>query len=474
MSDVFPGEGWWMASDGKWYAPQLHHDPAYRARYQLPETEEVDEPVDARSEVETVESEADSTEASADVDADDVAEDEMPAGSLEGASLVSAVQGDIVASAVHGDATAGGDGGGEAQDAESVPSDADQDPTVVEPVAEPVDVATADLGVDSVPETVEEAAELAAEFPSERQAEPIGVEAEPPKAEGMPPPVVTPVENQADVPTAAEIRWPDLPTPDAGPPPSANEPQDEAASAQAPPLDADDWISHRPPETTPAPDSDTQPLSVARPRLEVPEPRPVFEPARPSSVADGHEGHHTRAKLEVGRDASRDKLVGSRVATGVVEVEPRRRSEPLSRAPSGGLTEIRIYREPTELIDRIVAGALFLAGLLMIIGTFLTWVSEPGRDVSGWERGDGVATVLAGVLGAAAAGPIFVGFRHIVPKTVAIVCGLVGSVVVGLVGLDVISDTSSAGTSLGLGFWVALIASLVMVVAAIVERTSIN
>ena len=33
MSDIFRGEGWWMASDGKWYAPQLHHDPAYRAKY---------------------------------------------------------------------------------------------------------------------------------------------------------------------------------------------------------------------------------------------------------------------------------------------------------------------------------------------------------------------------------------------------------------------------------------------------------
>jgi hypothetical protein len=26
MSDVPQGEGWWQASDGKWYAPELHPD----------------------------------------------------------------------------------------------------------------------------------------------------------------------------------------------------------------------------------------------------------------------------------------------------------------------------------------------------------------------------------------------------------------------------------------------------------------
>lgn len=26
MSDISQGEGWWLASDGKWYAPEQHHD----------------------------------------------------------------------------------------------------------------------------------------------------------------------------------------------------------------------------------------------------------------------------------------------------------------------------------------------------------------------------------------------------------------------------------------------------------------
>ncbi len=28
MSDLSPGQGWWLASDGKWYAPELHPDYA--------------------------------------------------------------------------------------------------------------------------------------------------------------------------------------------------------------------------------------------------------------------------------------------------------------------------------------------------------------------------------------------------------------------------------------------------------------
>lgn len=30
MSDVSGGPGWWQASDGKWYAPELHPDAAHR------------------------------------------------------------------------------------------------------------------------------------------------------------------------------------------------------------------------------------------------------------------------------------------------------------------------------------------------------------------------------------------------------------------------------------------------------------
>jgi hypothetical protein len=35
MSDVSHGPGWWLAVDGKWYAPERHPDPEHRARFAL-------------------------------------------------------------------------------------------------------------------------------------------------------------------------------------------------------------------------------------------------------------------------------------------------------------------------------------------------------------------------------------------------------------------------------------------------------
>ena len=36
MSDTSQGEGWWQASDLKWYPPKLHSDAADRDRYPSP------------------------------------------------------------------------------------------------------------------------------------------------------------------------------------------------------------------------------------------------------------------------------------------------------------------------------------------------------------------------------------------------------------------------------------------------------
>ena len=94
-------------------------------------------------------------------------------------------------------------------------------------------------------------------------------------------------------------------------------------------------------------------------------------------------------------------------------------------------------------------------------------------STTGWERGDGFATILAGVLGSAAAGPIFVGFRHLVPKTVAIASGVVGAGVMALVGVDTLTDNAAAATSLAAGFWLVLVSSLVMVATGIADRSQI-
>ncbi|MBT8240040.1 MAG: hypothetical protein KJN63_02300 [Acidimicrobiia bacterium] len=405
MSDVFQGAGWWMASDGKWYAPQLHHDPAYRAKYAASPPEEP-EP----------EPEVDLPEAVDSPEAIDWPEAE----------------------------------------AEDDPREADLEPDV-------------DGGAEKTDES------------GWRH------DAEEPGAK-MPPPVVKPVEPIFDENTATivaqaapppEIRWPDLPGADET---TSFEPKEADDGAKhegdaAPPTEverSDDdveeedegWVSHQQPEAEKA-----GRVSITPPAAAAKSDRPIFEPTRPPSVGDAeHPG--SRARLEVGRAPLEAEPVAQRAPSSTVSFESRPH-RPLSTA-SNGLSEIRVYKEPADVIDRVIAAVLFSSGLAMIVGTFINWVREAGGDTTGWDRGDGLATVLAGVLGAAAAGPIFVGFRHIIPKTVAIVCGLVGAVVVGLVGLDVVSDTATAGTSLGAGFWVVLVGALAMIVAGAAERTSIR
>lgn len=36
VSDDFVGPGWWIASDGKWYAPELHRDARFGSRFPVP------------------------------------------------------------------------------------------------------------------------------------------------------------------------------------------------------------------------------------------------------------------------------------------------------------------------------------------------------------------------------------------------------------------------------------------------------
>lgn len=44
MADTSQGEGWWEASDHKWYPPRLHADPAYRAKYRPPPPAPIEPP----------------------------------------------------------------------------------------------------------------------------------------------------------------------------------------------------------------------------------------------------------------------------------------------------------------------------------------------------------------------------------------------------------------------------------------------
>ena len=173
--------------------------------------------------------------------------------------------------------------------------------------------------------------------------------------------------------------------------------------------------------------------------------RPTFPPRIPPSVSQNPD-----VQIELGREdlpTEPNSLLGvGSTTTDVVVVGP---------AADPGV----------PIRDRITASLIFLSGIAMIVGTFLTWI--PG-DIpeSGWDRGEGFATIIAGIAGSAAAGPIFVGFRHAIPKAAAIIGGLVGLVVIGLVSIS--SMDGGAGT-LGIGLIVVGAAAAAMLLAGIVQ-----
>jgi len=215
--------------------------------------------------------------------------------------------------------------------------------------------------------------------------------------------------------------------------------------------------------------------------IDLTEPDPdITEPdaAEPIEIADANAG----AVFEPATDPSPDdvQIIEEVDDIEIVEalVTPRAPVEQVSVAPPSTAlvhvaSESPVFDEPVARWDRIVASTLFLAGITMIVGTFLPWSVAASRDLSGWEMGDGIATVFAGVLGSAAAGPIYVGFRHMIPKTIALISGLVGFVVTGLAALRVVSDDVLNGTTVGLGIWVVLAGAVAMMVAALADRSTI-
>lgn len=196
--------------------------------------------------------------------------------------------------------------------------------------------------------------------------------------------------------------------------------------------------------------------------------RPVFEKSTPPSVTSpgtktpsSHiEVGHGTVELEIDRTpASPSRQTPLRSASGV----PLSASTALAVIPTPQPVPV------AALFDRLLAALLFCAGVAMIVGTFFDWTTG-SLIQTGWERGDGIATIIAGIFGAAAAGPIYVGYNHIVPKTVAVVAGLVGLVVVGLTGASVLFDSDVADTSLATGFFVVSVGALAMLAGGIAHR----
>lgn len=196
--------------------------------------------------------------------------------------------------------------------------------------------------------------------------------------------------------------------------------------------------------------------------------RPVFDGAAPRSVTEAPTPKTTQ-RFEV--DNGTVELEIDRTPARAPQVAPLRSADGPGLSTSTALAVIPTPPEPPRIpvYDRFLAAVLFCAGVAMIVGTFLDWTS--GSLVqTGWERGDGIATVVAGIIGSAAAGPIYVGYHHIVPKTAAIIAGLVGAVVVGLAAISILVDKEASDTSLAIGFFVVLIGASMMTVAGITHR----
>lgn len=350
MSDVFEGPGYWMASDGKWYAPQRHPDPSYRARFVDDETSATDFAASADVEQQELEQIA--------------AAAEFPSVELD--ATISTTESSTPLSDIH--RTASGPPG-------------------------------------AVPDLNDAELDLAVE----------------------------PDEGQMDTAVWAEDVMAD--------------------GAEA-----------------------TSSFSVASPKMSPAQKRPVFDIAPPASVAgdprrsstEPGEERPTRVELELGHDASvakrRDVNFGAAPPSGAA-LGPATMSTALALVPTAATND----HESATMFDRIVAAVIFAAGVAMIVGTFLDWTTG-SLIQTGWDRGDGIATVIAGVVGSAAAGPIYVGYRHIIPKSIAIVGGLIGLVVIGLTAISVLFDSESAGTSIGVGFIVVFVGAAAMAVAGLADR----
>ena len=219
-----------------------------------------------------------------------------------------------------------------------------------------------------------------------------------------------------------------------------------------------------PNEVVERPRAEPQTFSVASTSFTSP-PKPErteFPDSRPPSVVEAPPRQSVgRTEVEIeprGEVAEKPKL------TVAPPIEPYR-SQSTDIVPYDGPVSFGV---PTAR-DRVVSAVLFVCGIALIVASFLNWTVG---DVvqTGWERQDGIITIVAGIIGASMAGPIFVGFRHVVPKAVSIVSGVVAVIVLGLVAVNSVLGPTSSGVDFGLGFFIALAGAVFMIIAGASDK----
>ena len=198
--------------------------------------------------------------------------------------------------------------------------------------------------------------------------------------------------------------------------------------------------------------------------------RPTFAPNVPASVVSPRP---TTSK------------VGSEIGLQNPFSNARPTYEPnLGTAPAAGTSAVTdiVFVEPEHprlgvpVRDRITAALMFVAGVGVIVGSFLEWTTGIPSE-SGWERGEGIVTVVAGVVAAAAAGPMFVGLRHVVSQVAAIISGLASLVAVGIVVISVLDAEAEPGVvemGVGSGLIVVGASAAAIILAAIASQSELT
>lgn len=411
MSDVFEGPGYWMASDGKWYPPERHPDPAYRAQFEPAPVVQLDpsDVVDRGPEPS--------------LDGGD------PEGSLESGDIGGAEEKLDPASlrppAIPPDATSASAQSGEVD----VSTDA-SDSAGANEVSGATDAGEADV----------------AEFPT--------VELRSDPANELRSTASTALFDIHHVAASDETEIGDEPDEDHAPSGAPTEDEPRIAATE-PAVARSESVRH-----------DAPSFSVAKSDFAPATERPVFDVTPPRSIAGAptrEERSGSGIELELDWEPAAHRATPDGAGTSA-ELST---STALVVIPSSSHTTVQV-----SLFDRLLAAIIFCSGVAMIVGTFLEWTTG-SLTQTGWERGDGIATIIAGVVGSATAGPIYVGFQHIAPKSIAVICGLIGLVVVGLSAASVLFDEVAAGTSTGVGFIVVLVGAASMTIAGLAHRVDL-
>lgn len=204
----------------------------------------------------------------------------------------------------------------------------------------------------------------------------------------------------------------------------------------------------------------TPAVSVGRAEPLTVEPRPSFRPSIPPSVVRAP-GDRSAVEIELGRtDADR-----ARIRTEPTITEPGPASTSLELVP----VEQVVYFPPGPTrMDRSLAALAFIAGASLIVGTFLPWLAG-AESQAGWERPDGIVAAIAGLLGAAASGPLWIGYRRLIPLLLT-VAGIVGTVIGAIAAVRIISDGDGSISNVGAGLVIVLASSLALIFTGLASR----